>query len=123
MDAGKALNFDTLSETELEPVLSLFRGGDPDVIAETSGIAKDRLFRIRDDLLAQVAKERPGRTDHSRKKIGRNDPCPCGSGKKYKHCCLNREKSNRDSGQPSEGLTLPTSAKEQARLIHDIEQA
>ncbi|MDR0820683.1 MAG: SEC-C domain-containing protein [Endomicrobium sp.] len=24
-----------------------------------------------------------------RKKIGRNDPCPCGSGKKYKKCCLN----------------------------------
>lgn len=22
------------------------------------------------------------------KKIGRNDPCPCGSGKKYKHCCI-----------------------------------
>ncbi|MBQ4492496.1 MAG: SEC-C domain-containing protein, partial [Deltaproteobacteria bacterium] len=21
------------------------------------------------------------------KKIGRNAPCPCGSGKKYKHCC------------------------------------
>ena len=20
-------------------------------------------------------------------KVGRNDPCPCGSGKKYKHCC------------------------------------
>ena len=19
--------------------------------------------------------------------VGRNDPCPCGSGKKYKHCC------------------------------------
>jgi len=27
-------------------------------------------------------------------KIGRNDPCPCGSGKKYKKCCLN--KSNGD---------------------------
>ena len=24
-------------------------------------------------------------------KIGRNDPCPCGSGKKYKKCCLNRD--------------------------------
>ena len=24
-----------------------------------------------------------------RTKIGRNDPCPCGSGKKYKKCCLN----------------------------------
>jgi len=21
-------------------------------------------------------------------KIGRNEPCPCGSGKKYKRCCL-----------------------------------
>ena len=25
-----------------------------------------------------------------KKKIGRNDPCPCGSGKKYKKCCLNK---------------------------------
>ncbi len=23
-------------------------------------------------------------------KVGRNDPCPCGSGKKYKKCCLNK---------------------------------
>jgi len=26
-------------------------------------------------------------------KIGRNDPCPCGSGKKYKRCCLNKTTS------------------------------
>lgn len=25
-----------------------------------------------------------------KEKVGRNDPCPCGSGKKYKHCCLPR---------------------------------
>ncbi|WP_459129523.1 SEC-C metal-binding domain-containing protein [Guggenheimella bovis] len=25
-------------------------------------------------------------------KVGRNDPCPCGSGKKYKACCLKKEK-------------------------------
>jgi preprotein translocase subunit SecA len=24
---------------------------------------------------------------HGRRKVGRNDPCPCGSGKKYKKCC------------------------------------
>ena len=23
-------------------------------------------------------------------RIGRNEPCPCGSGKKFKHCCLLR---------------------------------
>jgi len=27
----------------------------------------------------------------SSSKPGRNDPCPCGSGKKYKHCCLQKE--------------------------------
>jgi hypothetical protein len=24
-------------------------------------------------------------------KIGRNDPCPCGSGRKYKRCCLEKQ--------------------------------
>lgn len=24
------------------------------------------------------------------KKINRNDPCPCGSGKKYKQCCIDK---------------------------------
>jgi len=24
--------------------------------------------------------------------IGRNEPCPCGSGKKYKKCCMNPNK-------------------------------
>ena len=27
-------------------------------------------------------------------KIGRNDPCPCGSGKKYKNCCLEKDQQN-----------------------------
>ena len=31
----------------------------------------------------KVEKKKPKRT----KKVGRNDPCPCGSGKKYKQCC------------------------------------
>jgi hypothetical protein len=36
----------------------------------------------------------------SRKKTSRNDPCPCGSGKKYKHCCY-RNKSEGDLGRAS----------------------
>ena len=28
-----------------------------------------------------------GKTVRKGKKVGRNDPCPCGSGKKYKKCC------------------------------------
>ncbi len=33
-------------------------------------------------------------------KVGRNAPCPCGSGKKYKHCCLNK------TGAPSRRMKL-----------------
>lgn len=29
------------------------------------------------------------------KKIGRNEKCPCGSGKKYKQCCMRRDASRR----------------------------
>jgi len=33
-------------------------------------------------------------------KVGRNAPCPCGSGKKYKKCCLPKEKSGRKPSTP-----------------------
>ena len=29
----------------------------------------------------------PRKTKIAEKKVGRNEPCPCGSGKKYKKCC------------------------------------
>lgn len=28
--------------------------------------------------------------------VGRNEPCPCGSGRKYKHCCLREVESRRE---------------------------
>ena len=32
-------------------------------------------------------------------KISRNAPCPCGSGKKYKHCCLDRHSETNSPPQ------------------------
>jgi uncharacterized protein YecA (UPF0149 family) len=32
--------------------------------------------------------KQPNSRPFQSKKIGRNEPCPCGSGKKYKKCCL-----------------------------------
>lgn len=48
--------------------------------------------KMRKVLLAQLAAaeeaEKRGEEPYARsKKVGRNDPCPCGSGKKYKNCC------------------------------------
>jgi len=41
--------------------------------------------------LLDLSGGKPGREASvgSRRKIGRNDPCPCGSGRKFKKCCLN----------------------------------
>ena len=38
----------------------------------------------------QTVKKQPVRVD---KKAGPNDPCPCGSGKKYKKCCMQKDKA------------------------------
>jgi hypothetical protein len=35
-------------------------------------------------------------------KTGRNDPCPCGSGKKYKHCCLKKEAEGKSEAMGRE---------------------
>ena len=37
-----------------------------------------------------AVKRQPIRT--AAKKVGPNDPCPCGSGKKYKKCCMQKDK-------------------------------
>jgi tetratricopeptide (TPR) repeat protein len=37
-------------------------------------------------------------------KIGRNDPCPCGSGKKYKKCCLSQDEELERQAVAAEGV-------------------
>lgn len=41
----------------------------------------------RQDLVENRGEEEVKKTPAASSKIGRNDPCPCGSGKKYKKCC------------------------------------
>ena len=89
--------------------LAALETGDPDVleVARSCVVAADcpagRMFRrqtlrrFEAPLLEALPKEPPSeifgaftfRRDAPRP--GRNDPCPCGSGKKYKRCCLPRE--------------------------------
>ena len=40
---------------------------------------------------ALYKEEKASHTYHKTVKVGRNDPCPCGSGKKYKHCCMKKD--------------------------------
>ena len=47
-------------------------------------IEREEVKNIRTNDGKEGVKSKPKKAD---KKIGRNDPCPCGSGKKYKQCC------------------------------------
>jgi SEC-C motif domain protein len=38
-------------------------------------------------LYTRPVRQGPAPRKSSAPKVGRNDPCPCGSGRKYKHCC------------------------------------
>ena len=43
---------------------------------------------LSEDKMVEIIKDfKRSKTVHKEKEPGRNDPCPCGSGKKYKKCC------------------------------------
>lgn len=116
--------FDTLSETEIQPVLELLRGGDAAEIARRSGMDETRLLRLRDELISEASQQRAEAAPRGKtgKRVGRNDPCPCGSGKKYKHCCMDADlhvarQTDPDLDEPSEQRQ-----QEQERLAQSIEK-
>jgi preprotein translocase subunit SecA len=66
-----------IKEAKPQPKTNLknLRTSKPELVSEANGMPMDD-FR-------EVQKATPVRVEQ---KIGRNDPCPCGSGKKYKNC-------------------------------------
>lgn len=50
-----------------------------------------------------------------KEKTGRNDPCPCGSGKKYKRCCLGQEEARLHVSAPKTMVT-----EEEGRLTERL---
>ena len=38
-------------------------------------------------------------------RVGRNEPCPCGSGKKYKHCCISKDQERLHRSSDVAGVT------------------
>lgn len=56
------------------------------------GVSPEQLVRMRQAKMANLRASggdgaNPAPMKKQEKQIGRNDPCPCGSGKKYKNCC------------------------------------
>ncbi|TVQ23548.1 MAG: gamma-glutamyl-gamma-aminobutyrate hydrolase family protein [Spirochaetaceae bacterium] len=53
-------------------------------------------------------------------KVSRNDPCPCGSGKKYKHCCYARDMEQRAQAAEAEAAKA---AEEAAQAGPEADEA
>jgi SEC-C motif-containing protein len=55
-------------------------------VDEEDDLNEEVNLRLHDGSEPTIRKPLPPRREPTR--IGRNEPCPCGSGKKYKFCCL-----------------------------------
>ncbi len=54
-------------------------------------------------------------------KTGRNDPCPCGSGKKFKHCCLRKGDGEQRSG-PAQAIADEIAMAAAERPFESLEE-
>jgi tetratricopeptide (TPR) repeat protein len=54
-------------------------------------------------------------------KTGRNDPCPCGSGKKYKHCCLEKDRATELAPAIAQRVALQAQKANQAAQRKDYQ--
>ena len=54
-------------------------------------------------------------------RTGRNDPCPCGSGKKYKHCCLERDRTAELVSASAQRVALQAQKANQAAQRQDYQ--
>jgi hypothetical protein len=79
----EALNRDVLSFL-LRAVLNV-REEAPERVSKPSATDMSRMRTRRDDLTTN-GEQRSNTPVRADKKVGRNDPCPCGSGLKYKNC-------------------------------------
>jgi preprotein translocase subunit SecA len=66
------------------------------------------------EMRAGLEGQGPRRPVKAGQKVGRNDPCPCGSGKKYKHCCMRKEMAQA-AGTQAPASSRSRSKKKRAR--------
>jgi tetratricopeptide (TPR) repeat protein len=55
-------------------------------------------------------------------RTGRNDPCPCGSGKKYKHCCLDKDRAAELEPAVRQRVALQAQKANQVALRADCQE-
>ena len=73
---------DSIAESVVKTMLHLV----PQEKVDRVQIVRNMMTNLNQAQKAGTEKAKP-KTNAPGQKVGRNEPCPCGSGKKYKHCC------------------------------------
>ena len=81
------ISLDTLGQDKIEKLIKLAeKVEDPSQVNSSTIIELQKLLGI-NKLPKGINIPKKQKINIENKKIGRNDPCPCNSGKKWKKCC------------------------------------
>lgn len=109
----------TSVKNPMQPVMEILQGADRGSVCARYGITPDELDRRMAQYVGSVRK-RALADNLTPGKIGRNEPCPCGSGKKYKKCCMARHEEARRNMPPDKLREVEEQAKDREKLEKEV---
>ncbi len=109
------------SENPLQPVFEILRGVPPEAVCTTYGITPEELQRRIETYQGSRRRAALGE-QFSGTKVGRNDPCPCGSGKKYKKCCQPIQEEARKALPRDQIQAVEQQTKARERLEQEVKK-
>jgi tetratricopeptide (TPR) repeat protein len=95
----------------MDGILQVLEGGNPEEIAQKLDVSPEQLIALSKAFAQQTYQQRL-LGEAAERKIGRNEPCPCGSGKKYKKCCLRQHEKIKDLLRSSVDFEEPEGQEE-----------
>ncbi len=109
-----------MTEKDLENLKRLLQGEDPLTVGKDTNTDPRQLETLKDNFLKaqyrQIIEQ-----EITGKKPGRNDPCPCGSGKKYKKCCLPKHEEIKKSISPDIWKQIKAEKERKEKIKSQIE--
>ena len=119
MDKPRSIESKSKPVNPLQPVMEVLGGESPDAVCRRYNIPPEELRR-RMEGYQKSLRQMAAAEEFSANRVGRNDPCPCGSGKKYKKCCLAQHEEARKLIPIAELHEMEERSKRREKIEKDI---
>jgi tetratricopeptide (TPR) repeat protein len=104
-------NQEKLPKELTDAIHQVLEGGNPEEVAQNLDMSPEQLVALSESF-AQQTHQQSLLGEAAKRKIGRNEPCPCGSGKKYKKCCLRKHEKIKELLRGSVDFQEPETEEE-----------